>query len=317
MRSSFIKTSCAVALAMSSSATLATDINVTADVIYGQGTITVDGVQQQKDLWMDAFVPAGEATSDRAAIVLTHGGSFLRGNPRDSYQVDGAQSTSMNEYCAKFAAQGHACFAISYRLGGEIPVPSGDGYTEADFPLSMAAGLDQFNYIRHMMGLRTLDANVAADIAEVEDTVKAAAEDLRTAINYIRDNATSYNVDPEKVVVGGFSAGATTSLNVVHSLNVPVAGVFMLSVVDATGKASVADSTAPLLIFQAQNDLNAMYATGPRLLNNLDRIDADYEFAWVPGFGHFYPSGAVSLGGDGTRVPVEQRIYSFIERVTQ
>ena len=91
----------------------------------------------------------------------------------------------------------------------------------------------------------------------------------------------------------------------------------MLSVADVTGKATTADSSVPMLIFQGQNDLNAMYATGPSLLANLNKINADYEFAWVPGFGHFYPSGAVSLGKDGTRYPVEKRIINFLEKVTK
>jgi hypothetical protein len=33
----------------------------------------------------------------------------------------------------------------------------------------------------------------------------------------------------------------------------------------------------------------------------------------VPGFGHFYPMGAVSLGRDVSRMPVETRILAFLE----
>ena len=37
-------------------------------------------------------------------------------------------------------------------------------------------------------------------------------EDLKAAIRYVRKNAEGLRVDPEKVIAGGTSAGASTSL---------------------------------------------------------------------------------------------------------
>ncbi len=311
----FTQTTGLLAVSLMASNAMAADI--TRDVVYGQGAITVDAQQVERDLWMDVFTPTQVSIEPTPAIVMTHGGSFLQGNPRDSYDVNGAQTTSMNGYCELFANQGYTCFAISYRLGTEQPIASGEGYTAKQFPLSLEAGLDQFNHIRSLLNMRILDANVAEDVAEVENAIRSAAEDLRTAVQHVQGNAEFYNINPDELVLGGFSAGATTVLNTVYSLGVPASGLVLLSPVDATQVSTNAETNYPTLIFQSQHDLNAMHQTVPGMIANLEATGTDYDFAWVPSFGHYYPSGATSLGMDGKRDSVEGRIMNFVESVTK
>ena len=40
----------------------------------------------------------------------------------------------------------------------------------------------------------------------------------------------------------------------------------------------------------------------------------DYQLAWVPGFAHFYPHGAVSLADDGSRNALSDRIIGFLDQ---
>ncbi|PSW16918.1 hypothetical protein C9I98_20455 [Photobacterium sanctipauli] len=315
----FSKLTLACTISIAGFSTQAAEISQVQDIVYGEAAITINGEVQTRELWMDAYLPA--FTDEPApAIFMTFGGSFHRGNPRQPYLMEGAQTTSMQEYCEKFAKRGYACFNIDYRVAPEHPVPSYDGYNEDMLDMSPVLELDgQVNLVRSIMGLPALDFANPDDVSVVENTVLAGAEDLRTAVNFVRKNAENYNIDPDKVVLGGFSAGAINSLNVAHGMKVPVSGVMMLGTAeigfDIKKTAKSASDISPILMFQGQYDLPATLTRTPILLNHYNNIGADFQYNWVPGASHFYPSGAVSLGSDGTRFSVEERMMTFIERV--
>lgn len=302
--------------------TMAGEHQVIEGVVYGQGDITNNGKVEPRDLWMDAYLPStsdGEATE---AIFMTFGGAYHRGHPHNPYLMEGAQTTSMKEYCETFVKQGYACFTIDYRVAPEIPVPTGEGYSKDMLDLAPAANMEgQVNIVRSLMNLPPLDFSNRSHVEIVENTVLAAAEDLRTAVNFVKDNAKEYNIDPDKIVLGGFSAGAITSLNVGHGMQEPVAGVMMLGTAEIGFdiKKTVVDgkSVSPILMFQGQYDLPATFMGTPELLKHYEKVGVDYSYSWVPGASHFYPSGSVALSGDGLRQPIEQRMLAFIERVTK
>ncbi|NEP91344.1 MAG: alpha/beta hydrolase [Okeania sp. SIO2C2] len=294
------------------------DYKVTPEVIYGEGEITQNGKSFFRDLWMDFYEPLAETKKPRRAIIFTHGGSFHRGDPRRTYDEDGAQDTSPGDYCRKFATRGYVCFAITYRLAPEGPIPSGEGYTEDDLDRnSVTIMFDQVNKIRNNMGLDPLDPSAPEDIELMSDAVLSAAEDLRTALNHIRKFSRKYNIDPEHIVLGGFSAGAITTLNVAHGMHEPVAGAFLLSGgnvgFDILQTVTPSSDNPPILLFQGQNDLNAFFVAIPILIEHYQEVGVNYKFAWVPAFGHFYASGVTSLSGDGSKMSVEERIVQFLE----
>ena len=47
--------------------------------------------------------------------------------------------------------------------------------------------------------------------------IKEAAEDAQTAVRFLRSNAATYGIDPNRIAIGGSSAGAITALNVGYS----------------------------------------------------------------------------------------------------
>ncbi|NEP87164.1 MAG: alpha/beta hydrolase fold domain-containing protein [Okeania sp. SIO2C2] len=151
------------------------------------------------------------------------------------------------------------------------------------------------------------------------DGVLSATEDLRTAVQHIRESARIYNIDPDSIVLGGFSAGAITSLIVAHGMHEPIAGLFMLSGsilgLDILKMVTPASATPPILMFQSQMDLEPSIISTPMLMDRYQEVGVPYEFAWVPASGHYYTSGATSLAGDGSRLSIEQRIVQFIEEV--
>ncbi len=291
-----------------------------AGVVYGKGIVTKNGKAVARDLWMDVYSPTEATNGQRPAVILTFGGAFHRGSPRLTFQSGGAQDTSMGNYCRRFAARGYKCFAIEYRLTPEGPVPSGEGYN-ADWiePDSLLPLLPQANHIRETMDLPPLDFDVPEQEQAMVNGVISAAEDLRKAVLHIKENASSFNVDPNRIALGGFSAGAVTSWNVAHGMGVPVSGVFLLSGTDAgfdVNKAVTASSERPpILMFMGQYDLAGALSSIPQLLAHFEKVGVEHEFAWVPGFGHFYPAGAASLGGDAVSISVEGRIAVFLENV--
>ena len=297
------------------------DIEIKRGIVYGNGLVKDNGKEVSRDLWMDAYLPTG-TDGLRPTVIYTHGGAFHHGSPRTGYVVEGAQSSSPVDYCRLFAGLGYACFAIRYRLGPEDPIASGEGYSEDQINReSITLMLDRVNVIRAGLGLGPLDAANPEDQKSLSDTVLAAAEDLRGALDYIVKNATSFQVDPDRIVVGGFSAGAVTSLNIAHGMHAPVAGVFMLSGgpvgFDVYKTVTVTSKNAPALLFVGQYDLSGAILAAPSFVSHYSKVGVDLTFAWVAGFGHFYPSGAISLAADGTRKSVEKRIVEFVSRVTK
>ncbi len=117
--------------------------------------------------------------------------------------------------------------------------------------------------------------------------------------------------------MGGHSAGATTVLNSAYGIKSPVKAVFPLSPTVAGydfAKVITSSELPAMLLVMSQNDLPVIRHTVPPLMNTAKNSGIDYNFAWVPGFGHFYPSGAVSLGNKGVRISVGERVIEFLDR---
>lgn len=271
----------------------ADDYSIVEKIIYGQGDVTIDGSVQPRDLWMDAYLPVSEETTPSKAIFMTFGGAYHRGHPHHPYLMEGAQTTSMKQYCETFVRQGYACFTIDYRVVPELPVPTRQGYSENMLDMSPVPTMQgQVNIVRSIMGLPPLDFTKHSDLEIVENTVLAAAEDLRTAVQYVKANADVYNIDPLKIVLGGFSAGSVTSLNVGHGMQEPVAGIMMLGTAeigfDIKKTVTHGADVSPVLMFQGQYDLPATFVGTPKLLAHYEKVGVDYSYSWVPGASHFY-----------------------------
>lgn len=289
---------------------------VTSDVIYGQGKVLNDGKEEMMDLWMDVYEPIETSYEPLPAVFLTHGGSFHRGNPRETYLEAGAQTTSMSNYAKRLAGEGFVCFTIKYRLAGENPVLSYDGYSDKDLDSktwTSPAGLQQVNLIRQRMDLQSLTPDNAENL---KNAILAASEDLRTAIRFVKNSSEKYNIDKNRIAIGGFSAGAVTSIGVAYGLHEEVAAVFTNSGFPGgfnIYKTLTSSSENPtILLFMGQYDLPAVSETLPPFLKHLEKTGVNYNFCWVPGFGHFYPGGATSLSSDGGKESVEERILDFL-----
>ena len=286
------------------------------DIPYGKGLVTVDGNITQRDLLMDVVIPAEPKAEQNPVVVMTFGGNFIRGGRNDVYSVEGAQTTTMRDYCKLFAKEGYTCVAIDYRLSLEEPVPSNIGYTDellVEDELRMKALHDRHNMLRQGKGLEPLPDGSPI----VRNTIISAAEDLYRAVEYLQGNADKYSIDPERIAVGGFSAGAMTSFNVAYGMNAPVKAVLANSGrslgFDVEAAAKERDTTPPALLQMGQYDLEPLVNSVRYVLPGYEELGIDVDLAWVPGFGHFYPAGAMTLGTDLARSPIIERMVAFLD----
>lgn len=68
-----------------------------------------------------------------------------------------------------------------------------------------------------------------------------------------------------------------------------------------------------MLFFQGHNDLPSSRDGTIAMLAHFNDVGVRYDFAWVPGFSHFYPAGAAILGRNGSKMTVEERAMEFLE----
>ncbi|MFK8049494.1 MAG: alpha/beta hydrolase [Halioglobus sp.] len=291
---------------------------LTTDVVYGQGEITVDGLSTTRNLLIDVYQPVNKDTAGPLpAVILVHGGAFHRGGLRHRpYKEMGAVHSRMEDYARLLSPLGYVCFVVDYRLIPENPVPEMAPDSEELQPYAQAltqAGLKRTNFARSRMGLPPFKES---ERLKIWNGVLSAAEDLHKVVHHVRGSAEVYGIDPQRIALGGHSAGAATVLNAAYGLKSPVKAIFPLSPpVLGFDMKKVIDSPdlPPMLLISSQNDEQAVSEHIPSLISTVKQAGLGYHFAWVPGFGHFYPSGAVALGDDGLRMSLGERIAKFLE----
>lgn len=223
----------------------------------------------------------------------------------------------MQDWARLLAPLGYACFVIEYRLTPETPIPEMKPDAEGLQAYQEAitdAGLARTNFARGAMGLPPVDKK---DKLFLWNGLLSAFEDLNKAIIKVRESAEQYGVDPERIAIGGHSAGGTIVLNAAYGIKSPVKAAFPLSpavVGYDFSKTIDSPNLPPMLVLMSQFDVEATLESVPYLKKIAEGAGLDHNLAWVPGFRHFYPTGAVSLGDDGVRISVGERVIQFLEK---
>ena len=128
---------------------------------------------------MDIYEPVNDDGTDRAAVVICHGGAFVASAKNDFDQKSVAYADSL-------AARGFVTASLEYRKG---VVMTGSG-----------------NPFR-------------IDSASFARTVYRSVQDLHAAIRYLRLNAKALRINPSKIYVLGNSAGAMMALENIYALS--------------------------------------------------------------------------------------------------
>lgn len=134
----------------------------------------------KQPVFMDIYQPVNDNAQNRAVVLVCHGGAFVASSKEDFSQKSVAYTDSL-------AARGFVTASLEYRQG---VVMTGYG---SPFQI------DSVDFTR---------------------TVYRSVQDLHAAIRYLRQNAKSLGIDPQKIYVLGNSAGAMMALENIYAKKV-------------------------------------------------------------------------------------------------
>lgn len=291
------------------------------DVVYGQGIIAPEGKEISRDLMLDIYTPTEASTKPFPAVIYVHGGAFHRGGRRNPpYKDKGSIHSSPEDWARLLAANGYKVFVIEYRLAPQNPIPRlkpGEDHVIADIKIIVPEEfLVGFSRARTAMGLTPLDYNDES-LKLAYNVYASSVEDAKLALDYVVAHAKELNIDPDRIAMGGHSAGAGITASVGLGLKTPLKAIFPQSPPDILfDKDYVAGRTdlPAVMLHCSQFDDVPILGYAPELVKLLSRADTEFTFCWIPAFGHFYPYNAPSLGDNGTLMPLGDRIVQFLDK---
>lgn len=139
--------------------------------------------------------------TDRPAILWVHGGGFALGI--DS--MYGLAASTGRDY----AERGYVGFSIEYRTDTTLV---DDGTATAQAGPGRPPSLCQWVQDNQ----NPADPVWVARQEQCQRNVLAAQQDVQAAVRWIRQHAAMLRVDPNRIAIGGFSAGAVTAANVAY-----------------------------------------------------------------------------------------------------
>lgn len=290
------------------------------NVGFGKVTVAPDGKEFTRELKFDIYRPIRERRQHGVlpAVIYVHGGAFHRGGRMQPPYKDAAVVHSRPEDFARLLAPlGYVVFVVEYRLATDNPEPilqPGDPNLRDVDDFITPAFMEATTRARLSMGLDPLEGEEGKLF--LWKACIAAAEDVKMALDFIIDHAGDFNVDPERIAIGGHSAGGATTLNVGLGLQGRVAALFALSGTEiAFEHDAVAnfDKLPASLIVASENDWDAILESFPMLIQLLTTAQAQYEMAWVSSPGHFYAHNMPTYCNGGTRMSLGDRVIAFLE----
>jgi carboxylesterase type B len=120
-----------------------------------------------------------------------------------------------------------------------------------------ATTFSQEGYVNVSINYRLESPGCSGSLSNCFPAIQEATADAQTAVEFLRTNAATYRIDPNRIAIGGSSAGAITALNVGYSsAQDPVARV--RAAVSLSGAqlavGTIAPGDAPALDFHCTTD---------------------------------------------------------------
>ena len=157
--------------------------------------------------------------------------------------------------------------------------------------------MSRVDVVRAEMGLPPIEPRDMARFME------AAVDDVAAAVRFVKTHHGDYGVDPERIVLGGFSAGGRCAAYAAYGRRIGVVGVVTISapLIPADAAAYLArghESPAPpLLMISGERDLDYVCAFVPEVERQFRAAGRPVEWARVPGGTHFYASDSQTSDG--------------------
>ncbi len=140
--------------------------------------------------------------------------------------------------------------------------------------------------------------------------IDMAVEDLYAATRYILDHAQQWNIDPNLIVIGGGSSGATTSVVAEHGIcnRTPLAKKYLPEDFNYAGVISMAGA-----LWLPGNDTKSVWPNKPCpfmfFIGNKDQV-ITYNESHVGGFAGY---GAAYLSKQFTEMGVANWFYDYVD----
>lgn len=287
-------------------------VRVLRDIRYGEARIGYSrgaGPMQTVPLCFDAYLPQPSSDHPAPALVMAFGGAFHRGSKEDdAFPAAGSfgPNTAVAEYCRRFAAEGFACFSVGYRLAPEDPDPG----TSLVLTRPDAVPMGRVDEVRRIMGLPPIGA------AEMAGAMEAAIDDVAAAARAIHDSAREFGIDRDRIVLGGWSAGARCALYAAYADRVPCTGVIALSGVmepeDLQAHVRSGQTHPSLLLIAAENDLGYIAQGAERTVRTMRESGCNARLVRVPGRDHWYAAEAMTDTGASVQETVRATLRDWM-----
>jgi acetyl esterase/lipase len=285
------------------------DVRVTEGVRFGMGAVDwtpEQGAARFRPLLLDIYEPAEQPTTPRPALILVFGGAFQRGSRKDDVVGEPPhRNTAISDYCRQFARRGYVCFSIDYRLMPEAPDPG----TTPTLIVGATINVDRANFVRNLLDLQPCTPQMMIE------AVEAATDDVTAAVAFVRSRCHHLMIDPQRIALGGFSAGATAAINSAFAELSPVAAVVALSgrMTLQSAQAYVPDAKAPpLFMAYGENDLPGSLEDLEPRTRHFENVGLAHEVIRIGGATHFYPQTSQVEREDGSRTDLETLIAEFL-----
>ncbi len=226
---------------------------------YRDPTFAVD---VQTDVLYGTAVAADGTPVSLVLDLYTPRGDTATNRPAFVWAHGGAfftgDKSSSKDWAIKFAQRGYVTASINYRLGA-VPVV------------------------------------VPLDSPYEYDTIDNARADMQTAVRWFRANATSLRVDPDRIAVGGTSAGAVTALGVAVNADAPLPGdhagqssavCTAVSALGANDPASIGPNDAGAIFHHGTLDTTVPFAMAQQTRDAMLAAGLDVQWNEFAGDGH-------------------------------
>lgn len=114
-----------------------------------------------------------------------------------------------------------------------------------------------------------------------------ATEDATTAVRFLRAQAATYRIDPDRIAIAGSSAGAITALNVAYASDptAPVRAAVAISG-GALPPGAIGPGDAPALLFHSRDDHTVPYSWATRTVDTAHAAGQVADLVTWDGDGH-------------------------------
>lgn len=285
-------------------------VQIIPNQVYGSAGILFSTQPVQRNLLVDVYQPIGLPSGTQSpALIMAFGGAFHRGSKEDdAFEVEGSTNTAIAEYCLEFAKRGYVCFSIDYRLIQEDPDP-GKTISISSQDLVPRSRVDE---VRKIMNLPP------ADNLMLWRGIEGAIDDGVSAIRWVKENAERFQIDPQKIVIGGWSAGGRIALHAAFAEKEEVAAVFSISgymhPVDMK-ECMLSDTGAPsVFISWGSKDLDYVLSQGPVFQEHFNKVGIEHTACEIQNASHFYPRSVLVSDSSGFNGSFEESLARFLKK---